>query len=126
MNSENILRALDGKPHEAMSLAQVMEAMATGGSYIAESGYIEEIIRLAKVGQAGEKSALSAWAKAEAVCEAIDALSSYQDTVEENIKTRMQAHHSCLFDPDVYLDKSRKLQEGVYAALKEWRKSKGV
>jgi len=47
----NILRALNGKPHEAMSLEQVMEAMATGGSYVAEPGYMEEIIRLARLGQ---------------------------------------------------------------------------
>ena len=53
--SENLQRALEGKPYEPMSFEQFMEAMATGASYVAEAGYCEELVRLARLGALVER-----------------------------------------------------------------------
>lgn len=53
-SSDNILKAMSGRPHEVMTLEQVMNAMEIGQSYIAEPGYFQEIVRRARVGFSSE------------------------------------------------------------------------
>lgn len=50
--ARNMQLALEGKPHEAMSIEDVMDAMEKGESYVSEAGYDQQIIKWAKLGKA--------------------------------------------------------------------------
>ncbi len=54
MSTENVLKALEGKPYEAMSLDDVMTAIELGQPFVGEPGVLKEIIRLARLGLAQE------------------------------------------------------------------------